>query len=91
MTQLPYGLKTTGRGKAYEMMSCFVGLTEYARATGDQSLLGKVTEARDHIADFYREVNGCMSEREWFPNAEKYQRTFRIEKTVSRSPGSSLI
>ena len=80
MTQLPYGLKTTGRGKAYEMMSCFVGLTEYARVTDDQALLSKVIEARDHIADYYREVNGCMSEREWFPQRRKHQRTFRIGK-----------
>ena len=28
-----------GDGKAYEMMSCFVGLVEYARATGDKSML----------------------------------------------------
>lgn len=83
MTQLPYGLKTTGRGKAYEMMSCFVGLTEYARATGDQSLLGKVTEARDHIADFYREVNGCMSEREWFPNAENISEHSELKNCVA--------
>lgn len=83
MTQLPYGLKTTGRGKAYEMMSCFVGLTEYARVTDDQALLSKVIEARDHIADYYREVNGCMSEREWFPNAENISEHSELENCVA--------
>lgn len=83
MTQLPYGLKTTGRGKAYEMMSCFVGLVEYARVTDDEGLLKKVVEARDNIAAYYREVNGCMSEREWFPNAENISEHSELENCVA--------
>lgn len=67
MTEHPYGLKTTGRGKAYEMMSCFVGLVEYARLTGERQYLDKVIEARDGIVKNLKTVNGCMSEREWFP------------------------
>jgi uncharacterized protein len=55
-----------GRGKAYEMMSCFVGLVEYARATGDQEILRLVLQARDQIADRHRYVTGGMSNTEFF-------------------------
>ena len=43
----------------------------------------KVTEARDHIADFYREVNGRMSEREWFPNAENISEHSELKNCVA--------
>jgi uncharacterized protein len=55
-----------GRGKAYEMMSCFVGLVEYARATGDADILRVVMQARDQIADRHRYVTGGMSNSEFF-------------------------
>jgi DUF1680 family protein len=55
-----------GQGKAYEMMSCFVGLVEYARATGERDILEMVLRARDQIADGHRYVTGGMSNTEFF-------------------------
>lgn len=83
MTEHPYGLKTTGRGKAYEMMSCFVGLIEYARITGEIQYLNKVIEARDGIARNLKTVNGCMSEREWFPQDGNISEMADLENCVA--------
>jgi len=57
---------TIGDGKAYEMMSCFVGLTEYARATADIGLVQLLVATRDRIADQLRYPTGGMSDVEWF-------------------------
>ena len=57
---------TIGDGKAYEMMSCFVGLLEYARVTGDRDVLSMVADARDRIADTQRYPTGGMSNLEFF-------------------------
>ena len=51
---------TNGRwGKAYEMMSCFAGVVEYYRATGDRSALEMVRGMRDRI--YADELNLCLS------------------------------
>ena len=55
-----------GNGKAYEMMSCFVGLLEYARMTGENDKLQMVVDARDRIADSQRYPTGGMSVTECF-------------------------
>ena len=83
MTEHPYGLKTVGRGKAYEMMSCFVGLVEYARVTGQRAYLDKVIAARDGIAQTQRSINGCMSEREWFPRDNNGTELADLENCVA--------
>ncbi|HEY5521962.1 MAG TPA: beta-L-arabinofuranosidase domain-containing protein, partial [Desulfuromonadaceae bacterium] len=83
MTQLPYGLKTVGHGKAYEMMSCFVGLVEFSRLTGRREYLDKVIVARDHIASQYKQINGCMSEREWFTRAKNFSEMADLENCVA--------
>lgn len=83
MTEHPYGLKTVGRGKAYEMMSCFVGLVEYARVTGEKQYLDKVIAARDGIAQTQRSINGCMSEREWFPRDNNGTELADLENCVA--------
>lgn len=55
-----------GRGKAYEMMSCFVGLLEYAQARRSHDLVDLVRAARDRIGDTMRHVTGGVSSGEWF-------------------------
>jgi DUF1680 family protein len=62
----PDKLRYVGKGKCYEMMSCFVGLLEYARYSGEDLYLDKVIAARNNIAKYHRQLNGCMSEHEWF-------------------------
>ena len=57
----PAQLRSIGNGKCYEMMSCFVGLVEYARYSGEIEYLEKVIAVRDNIASYYRQLNGCMS------------------------------
>jgi len=59
-------VSTIGDGKAYEMMSCFVGLVEYARVAGDRGVLQMVLDARNRIADTQRYPTGGMSNREYF-------------------------
>ena len=60
----PAGLRSIGTGKSYEMMSCFVGLIEYARHTSQAEFLDKVIAARNNIAAYYRQINGSMSANE---------------------------
>lgn len=55
-----------GRGKAYEMMSCFVGLLEYARTRRSDDLVGLVRTAREGIAETMRQVTGGVSSGEYF-------------------------
>ena len=83
MNKLPDGLRSVGRGKAYEMMSCFVGLVEYARQTDSLEYLEKVMTARDQIARHYRQLTGCMSEREWFGLAENMTEKADLENCVA--------
>lgn len=83
MTKLPYGLKNVASGKAYEMMSCFVGLTEYARLTGKTEYLDKVMLARDQISLYYRQLTGCMSEREWLGRARNLTEKADLENCVA--------
>ena len=45
--------------KAYEMMSCYIGLLELFRATGDSLLLESAQKAYRHIVD--EEINICGS------------------------------
>ncbi len=71
------------RGKAYEMMSCFVGLVEYCRVTGDAEILAMVIDARNRIADQLRHVTGCMSEREWFKAPGEISERADLENCVA--------
>ncbi len=72
-----------GRGKAYEMMSCFVGLVEYGRATGDAEILECVRDARDRIADMMRYPTGGMSHSEWFTFPGELSERANIETCVA--------
>lgn len=45
--------------KAYEMMSCYVGMLELYKETGDESLLNAAVKAYGHIVD--EEINICGS------------------------------
>ena len=79
----PEKLKLIGRGKAYEMMSCFVGLIEYARYSGENEYLGKVITARDNIAKYFKQLNGCMSVRESFKDPNTATETDDLENCVA--------
>lgn len=74
---------TIGNGKAYEMMSCFVGMVEYARATDDKSILQLVIHARDQIADAHRYVTGGMSNLEFFWRAGLFPEWTSMETCVT--------
>ncbi len=74
---------TIGDGKAYEMMSCFVGLAEYARTTGDRGLLDLLLAARDRIAAQVRYPTGGMSDVEWFKEPGRLREEAPLETCVS--------
>ncbi|MCL2361269.1 MAG: glycoside hydrolase family 127 protein [Defluviitaleaceae bacterium] len=57
----PAQLRSIGNGKCYEMMSCFVGLLEYAYYSGEMEYIEQVITVRDNIALYYKQLNGCMS------------------------------
>ena len=63
-------LRTTGRvrevgnGKAYEMLSNFVGLCELARATGDRSIVSALVRGWDDVVANHRYVTGGASHAE---------------------------
>ena len=62
----PAQLRAIGNGKCYEMISCFVGLIEYARYSGEMEYLEKVITVRDNIATYYKQLSGCMSAYEFW-------------------------
>lgn len=57
-------------GKAYEMMSCYIGLLELFRETGRPAYLGAATRAHRSILDSEINVAGSGSSREcWYGGA----------------------
>ena len=74
---------TIGNGKAYEMMSCFVGLLEYARETGHRDYIEMVLEARNQLADTQRYPTGGMSSGEYFLRAGALPESADIETCVT--------
>jgi len=57
-------INTIGKGKAYEMISCFVGLLEYCRVTGETEYLSMLVDARDRTAQTMRQIIGSLSDAE---------------------------
>lgn len=76
-------LRLIGRGKAYEMMSCFIGLLEYYRVTGKNEYLDMIIDARDIIADKMRHITGCPSDFEWFKEPGKICERAYMENCVA--------
>lgn len=76
-------IKNIGFGKAYEMVSCFVGLLEYYRSTGEKEYLDMLVDARDRMADTMKQVTGNMSEREWFKESGNNSETAEMENCVA--------
>lgn len=74
---------TIGRGKAYEMLSCFVGLLEYAVTTGEQEYLQMLLDARDRIADTQRYPTGGISVGEYFKLPGRFPEHADIETCVT--------
>ncbi len=61
--------------KAYEMMSCYIGMLELYRVTGDETLLEAAKRACNHIID--EEINICgsgASSECWYQGKEKQTR-----------------
>jgi hypothetical protein len=59
-------VKKVANGKAYEMLSNLVGLCEFARVTGDTSLIQASLNAWQDIADNRLYVTGTTSQWEYF-------------------------
>lgn len=72
-----------GRGKAYEMMSCFVGILEYARTRRSDDLVDLVRAARERIAETMRQVTGGVSDGEYFPAPGRISEHACIETCVT--------
>jgi len=72
-----------GMGKAYEMMSCFVGLLEFGRAAKQPEYIDMVIGARDRIAENKKYPSGGMSSSEWFLPDGQLPEHARIETCVA--------
>lgn len=60
------------RWKAYEMMSCYQGLIEYARVTGRRDLLdAALATGKDIIRTEINLAGGCACSEAWFHGATK--------------------
>jgi len=79
----PAQLRYIGNGKCYEMMSCFVGLLEYARYSGETEYLKKVIAVRDNIALYYKQLNGCMSIQEFWGRQYTFNENDYLENCVA--------
>lgn len=59
-------VRKTGNGKAYEMLSNIVGMSELARVTGDRALIDASLNAWADIVDTQRFITGTTSRWEYF-------------------------
>ena len=71
------------RWKAYEMMSCYQGLVEYAEATGRRDLLdAAVATGNQIVADEINLAGGCACSEAWFHGARKQHLPYtRLQET----------
>ena len=71
------------RWKAYEMMSCYQGMIEYARVTGRKELLdAALATGRDIVKTEINLAGGCACSEAWFHGAEKQHLAFeRLQET----------
>lgn len=58
--------------KAYEMMSCYDGICELYRITGDESLLRAVEALYDVLVKYESNILGSVGYNEWFADAKEY-------------------
>jgi len=79
----PAELRYIGNGKCYEMISCFVGLLEYARHSGETEYLAKIITVRDNIAKYYRQLSGCMSIQEFWGRQYTFSERDFLENCVA--------
>ena len=61
-----------GNGKAYEMLSCFVGLANLYRVTGDEKLLDPLLIAWKDIVENRLYITGTTSSHEYFQKDEYF-------------------
>lgn len=71
------------RWKAYEMMSCYLGLIEYAQVSGRHELFeAALASARDIAAEEVTLAGGCSCSEAWFHGARKQHRPHeRLQET----------
>ena len=71
------------RWNAYEMMSCYQGLVEYAEATGRRDLLdAAVATGNQIVADEINLAGGCACSEAWFHGAKKQHLPYmRLQET----------
>ncbi len=65
-------VKNTANGKAYEMLSCLVGLCELYRATGDPKFLTPVVNAWQDVATNQLLITGSGSSREHWTDGKQF-------------------
>lgn len=73
-----------GRRKAYEMMSCYQGLIEYAQTVKNRPELieAALFSARDIVKNELNIAGGCASSEEWFGGATKQHLPYlRLQET----------
>lgn len=73
-----------GRSKAYEMMSCYQGLIEYAQTVKNRPELieAALISARDIVKNELNIAGGCASSEEWFAGAGKQHLPYlRLQET----------
>jgi DUF1680 family protein len=71
------------RWKAYEMMSCYQGLLEYAKVTGRKDLVqAAIKTGEDIIREEVNLAGGCASSEAWFHGAKKQHIPYtRLQET----------
>lgn len=72
-------VRQTANGKAYEMMSCLVGLCELYRVTGEQRYIVPVLNAWRDIAAGQLLITGSGSSREYWTEPRQYPSTQKDE------------
>jgi uncharacterized protein len=65
-------VKLTGNGKAYEMLSCLVGLCELHRTTGEQRYLIPAINAWNDITANHLLITGSGSSREFWTSPRQF-------------------
>ena len=67
-----YERETGWFAKAYEMMSCFDGLVEYYRVTGEERIIEACKAFWDLVVKYETNILGSVGYNEWFYDAKDY-------------------
>jgi len=67
-----YGAEQNWSAKAYEMMSCFDGLVEYYRITGEERVIEACKAFWELLVKYESNILGSVGYNEWFFDAKDY-------------------